>query len=245
LSQLDDVRGLIIKRLANTSYLSAIVASLPPGQVGERALFELAAAVEPKARVDAEARIIADLLGRRDYDATSRALRHFRLASGQADVIVQDGSFSGTKGPQPFNWLLTADADVRAEITPVDQPGPPSALRVERFSAASVVAARQSIIVRAGRYRLSHLVKTGGEAPPADTAPDFTWTITCPALAKPSLASLPLKTATLPRWTTESWEFEVPPTCRLLELALVSTAADFSRHADVMISRVRLDPIGR
>ena len=245
LSRLVDVRAIIIKRFSDTPLILAIIGALPAGQLGEQALFELAAATEPAARVDAQTRIIADLLGRRDYDATSKALRYFGLAPEAGKNLVHDGSFNGIKGPQPFSWSFLANADVRAEAESVNLPDTPYALRVQRFSATAAVAARQSILVQEGSYRLSHLVKASDQTMQAEPATGFQWTITCPALNTSPLASLLLKAANPSRWNVVSWTFEVPSTCHLIELALVSTATDFSTHSDLMISRLRLDPVGK
>lgn len=245
LSQLADVRSLIIKRFNNTPFLDSILGSIPAGQLGEEALFEFAAAAEPRARVDTQTRIIADLLGRGDYDATSRALRSFHHSSGLAGNLIHDGSFTGIKGPQPFSWSYVADAAVRAVVEAAGAPGSPAALHVERFSPASVVAARQSILVRAGKYRLSHLLKAGDQGPPVGGDPPFMWSISCPGLPKPALASLPIRAGQSPRWVAASWTFAVPANCRLIELALSSTAADYTSEADLLITRVRLDPTGQ
>jgi hypothetical protein len=240
LSQLDDARAIIIQRFAGTPYLDAILGSLPPGQLGEQALLQFAAAADPKTRVDTQSRIIADLLGRKDYAATARALRGFRGHAGQAEGLVYDGSFSGAKGPQPFTWSLTTSADVRAEAI-ADASG--SALHVERFTASPAIVARQSILIKPGKYRLSHLLKTGDQPPSNGASPHFAWTVTCPELPKPTLATLPLSVAAASEWGPTAWTFEVPSTCKLVELALLAPLEDLPVRSDVKVKRVRLDPV--
>lgn len=244
LSQLADVRAIIVRRLAYTPYLDAILGAIPAGQFDERALLELAAAVPPESRVSAQSKVIADLLGRKDYAATSRALQYFRHTGRESDALVYDGSFNGKDGPEPFRWSLTANADVRAEAITTNLPGSRSALHVERFSAAPGAAARQKILVDAGRYRLSYKIKADVGESQSDTVAPFEWTITCPSSAKPALASIPVATSTSAQWITTSSMFDVPSTCRLIELSLASTATEFPKHAELTITQVRLDPVG-
>lgn len=240
LSQLDDARAIIIKRLAGTPYLDALLGSLPPGLLSEQALFQFAAAADPRTRVDTQGRIIADLLGRKEYAATARALRLFHRPTDPAGTLVHDGSFAGTKAPPPFTWSLTTSADVRAEAT---ADASRSALHVERFTASPATAARQSVLLKPGIYRLSHLVKAGGQAPANGGSSPFAWTITCPDLPRPTLATLPMGAVTSSDWRLTAWTFEVPSACNLVELALTAPLADFPLKADVKITRVRLDPV--
>ena len=243
LSQLADVRAIIIKRFHETPFLSAILRAVPPNGLEERAMLEIADAVAPSAKVDAQAKILGEALGRGDYAAATRALRSFRSSSGESQALVHDGFFEGTVGPQPFTWSVIADDDVRAEMVQA-LPGSPSALSVERFSATPAVAARQTILLQAGNYRFSHLVKTGDQGSRAAPVAPFMWTITCPALAKPNLASLPINPKSSSAWAAVSWTIEVPSICKMIEIAFTSTPADENMAADLMITRVRLAPLG-
>jgi hypothetical protein len=243
LAQLEDVRALILRRFARTPYLDAILRAVPSGQFDEQILVELAAQVEPRSRVDAQTRVIADLLSRKDFEATSRALASFGGQAAAAGYTVQDGLFTGDEAPSPFAWSLVANSDVRAERVSDVSSRPSTWLRVERFGSVSAIAARQSLLVRPGTYRLSHLVKAGDQQSASGPA-QFTWAITCPDLPKASLATL----AVNPRsgsWAETAWTIQVPSGCPMIELALASTATDFSVRADLLITRVRLDRVGR
>ena len=238
LTQLGDVRAIIIKRFYMTPFLSAILRAVPANGLDEQALLEIAAAVAPSAQGDAQSKILSEALERGDYAAASRALKSFRASAGTSQDLIHDGFFKGLKGPPPFTWSLVANDDVRAEA--INLPGLPSALQLDRFSSSSAVAARQSVLVEAGSYRFSYLVKAGRQGSRAIFVAPFTWAITCPSIAKPDLASMPISVVGGSNWTSVSLTIEVPSTCKLIDIALSSTQAEANMVTDVTITRVRL-----
>lgn len=243
LAQLDDLRALIRRQFGATPYLVSILNAAPKNSLSEQASLELIAALSPPAKADAQAQLLDALLTNHDFAGVSRALRSFGLASAAGNAIY-DGSFQQLAGPLPFNWALTLDDDIRAAPTATGSSFWPTALHIERFGLAAATAARQSMLVHPGRYRLSHLLKAGDVAPDHSQPPPFMWTVSCPGLPHPELARFSLGADPAARWTPRSWTVDVPDPCRLIELSLGSSFSDAAVHADALLTRVRLEPVG-
>jgi hypothetical protein len=131
--------------------------------------------------------------------------------------LIYDGDFAGRPGAPPFNWRLTANSGVYAEVT-VTADGAP-ALRAELPSDDSDLLAEQLVVAPAGRYRFSGrvMVEQAAEGGALD------WGVWCSS-TNASLVKASFTAAGA--WRPFQLDFDVPDSCGTLAIRLQTEGGD-------------------
>ncbi|MFL6751765.1 MAG: hypothetical protein ACJ8FL_00840 [Sphingomicrobium sp.] len=156
---------------------------------------------------------------------TARARRIWAAMSGvsvRPDALF-DPQFANPGPPPPFNWSLTSSTVGFAER----QRG--GGLHVIFYGQEDGVLASQTLVLPAGRYRLS-LTGPGG----TKNADSLQWTIVCTAINRP-IDSTPLNAV-----ADRGWSFVVPASCPAQRLELAGSSVDVPQQADVTIRGLSL-----
>jgi len=168
--------------------------------------------------------LVPALVNAGQYDEAYRVwarTAHVRPAGG----AVFDAGFAGSDAPPPFNWSLTSSTLGLAER----QPG--GRLHAIFYGQEDGVLARQLLLLKPGRYRLS--MRISGEPSRASA---LSWTLTC-ADSKSQLVSLVLSD---PKKAASGVAFDVPANCAAQAFELAASAPEVAQQADVTISDLRL-----
>lgn len=168
--------------------------------------------------------LVPALVNARQYDEAYRVwarTAHVPAAGG----TVFDAGFAGSDAPPPFNWSLTSSTLGLTER----QPG--GRLHAIFYGQEDGVLARQLLLLKPGRYRLS--MRVSGEPSRASA---LSWTLTC-ADSKAQLVSLALSD---PKKAGSGVTFDVPANCAAQALELAASAPEVAQQADVTISDLRL-----
>jgi hypothetical protein len=151
--------------------------------------------------------------------------------------LLFDGDFTGARAPAPFNWTYTSTESGRAEASPA-RGGEPAHLAASYFGGAPIRMAEQSLVLPAGRYRLTVRARADRTQPSGEVF----WTIAC----------LPAKTEigrlAFPRFTGQyapyAIDFAVPAGCAAQTIALASEPGDLSQPVSMDFIQLRIRKIG-
>lgn len=135
-------------------------------------------------------------------------------------------AFQPIGAPPPFNWDIAGGSGGVAEAKS-------GGLEILYFGREDVVFARQTMLLRTGRYRLQMTVSTRSGDPLAAA-----WTVTCLG-GRQRLLELPLKAQ-----GQVSAEFTVPGGCPAQEIALRAEGKEFPEQADFRVADLRLSKAG-
>ncbi len=159
--------------------------------------------------------------------------RRFTRPVDQGPALVYDSRFEGWHGSIPFNWDFVSNPVGSAERVP----GP--ALEVSYFGRSSGWLARQLLLLRPGRYRLSTQVEGSAKG----DGSRLTWRILCRANSA-VLTSIPL-TGVSAQPKTLSAELTVPGGgCESQWLQLMGDVGEFPETQSVRISSIDLARAG-
>jgi len=165
--------------------------------------------------------LIPTLVNAGQYGAAYRVWARTAHVQPAADATVFDARFAGSDAPPPFNWSLTSSTVGLAE----SQPG--GRLHAIFYGQEDGVLARQLLLLKPGRYRLS--MRISGEPSRANA---LSWTLTC-ADSKAQLVSLILSD---PKKAASGTMFDVPANCAAQSLELAASAPEVAQQVDVTIS---------
>jgi hypothetical protein len=169
--------------------------------------------------------LIPSLVNARQYGAAYRVWARMARVPPAPNATVFDAGFAGSDAPLPFNWSLTSSTVGLAE----GQPG--GRLHAIFYGQEDGVLARQLLLLKPGRYRLS--MRISGEPSRASA---LSWTLTC-ADSKAQLVSLVLSD---PKKAASGISFDVPANCVAQSLELTASAPEVAQQADVTISDFNL-----
>lgn len=150
-----------------------------------------------------------------------------RFAGGDARELIYDADFRGLPGAPPFNWELTV-GDVGAA-----ERGRDGGLEVEYFGRKTGALARQLLMLRPGRYRLSFEVEGSANGQGAR----IELTVACRGGA--TLATLPFRDVSGGRKRV-AVDFAVPGGCDAQWLTIGGQAAEFPNTQRLTIPRLTL-----
>ncbi len=136
-----------------------------------------------------------------------------------------NAAFQPIGAPPPFNWDIAGGSGGVAEARE-------GGLEILYFGRDDLVFARQTLLLRPGRYRLQMTV-TARSGDPGAAA----WTVTCRGV-KQSLLELPLRAGAV------GAEFSVPGGCPVQEIRLRAQGKEFAEQADFRIADLRLGKAG-
>jgi hypothetical protein len=233
-------RQAVRNALRGRPHLVSIAHSAPVGSLGPDALEELLSGLDKGHLAAVQARVAEEYLAAGDFSGARAAWGRF-LSEGSGRVEpIYDGSFAGLPGSPPFTWQLTSSGDLQAGPSASGLKAPRTALRVERVGAGRATAARQTLVLEPGRYRLSHLLRFEGGG--ASSAP-FAWQIKCERPSAKLIETLPLEQGAVESWTRRSWDIDFSPECRLATIELTALPTDISIESTAFITDVRLAPL--
>ncbi len=136
-----------------------------------------------------------------------------------------NAAFQPINAPPPFNWDIAGGSGGVAEARE-------GGLEILYFGREDVIFARQTLLLRPGRYRLQMNV-TARSGDPAAAA----WIVSCLGVKEP-LLELPLRSGAV------GAEFTVPGGCPVQEIRLRAEGKEFSEQADLRIADLRLGKAG-
>ena len=136
-----------------------------------------------------------------------------------------NAGFQSINAPPPFNWDIGGGNGGVAEARE-------GGLEILYFGRDDLVFARQTLLLRPGRYRVQMTV-TARSGDPAVAA----WVVACLG-AKEALLKLPLRSGPV------GAEFTVPGGCPAQEIRLRAEGKEFSEQADFRIADLRLGKAG-
>lgn len=173
-----------------------------------------------------------------------RALAIWMGAAKRPSAPVQDGYFTDAFARKPgdavvpFAWSIEDGAGAKAEIEVPPQPLDGPALHIAMDVGAVGVLARQMLVLRPGRYRLS--VATQVEQ--GEPLMDLRWSIRCAEPDLPSSHAEPVLDRGEKSWQRVSVLVEVQPGCaaQLLELTAVGRSPS---RSEIWYDRVTIDPV--
>nr|WP_299911624.1 hypothetical protein [Sphingomonas bacterium] len=220
------------KLATNPLWRSSFLYALNRQGVSPDVVFRLTPQGSAKAQVLSEqGALLLTLVKNHEYERAYLAWINFLPPASLGHVgPVFDPQFQNFVGPMPFNWQLTDTTDGSSEFRK------PSGLVVSYLGTAAANLTEQTLLLPAGRYRLS-TVATG-----ADENNQLSWTVSC------SSGSEPLQTLRLAKLQAGRQRyntmFSVPsPGCESQRLALVGSPSEFPRTADAVIEEIRIEPV--
>jgi hypothetical protein len=233
-------RQAVRHALEGTPHLVSIAQTAPIGSLGPSALEELLSGLDKAHFPAVQARVADEYLVAGDFRGARSAWGRFLPQDSGPVEPIYDGSFAGLPGSRPFNWELSSSGDLQAGPVASRLDAPRTALRVERVGSSRATAARQTLVVQPGRYRLSHLLRFEGG--PTLTTP-FAWQIKCEKPSTVQIGTLPLEGEEPESWSRKSWEIVFPRECGLGLIELTALPTDVSVQSTALITDVRLTPL--
>lgn len=155
--------------------------------------------------------------------AKARAIWASVSGVGAAAPPLFDAGFSNPEPPAPFNWTFASSTLGLAER----QSG--GRLHAIYYGQEDGALAKQLLVLRPGRYRLSMRLLSGSSHPEA-----LNWSVTCMGTQSP-IASVPLNVA-----ASRGLSFDVAPNCPAQLLQLNGISADLPQQSDVTITDLKL-----
>lgn len=206
----------------------------------ERILAGLAASDSPPTSKEAAA-YVERLVQARQY---GRALAIWVGAAKRPSTLAQDGNFTDLFARKPgdaivpFAWSIEAAPGAKAEtdLPPQLLDGP--ALHVSMDVGAAGVLARQMLVLKAGRYRLS----VTALAEQGDPLMDLRWSVRCVGPGFLSSHAEPAPATKEKQWQRLSLAVDVPPGCAAQFLELTALGRSLSR-GEIWYDQVTIDPI--
>lgn len=242
LAQLPDARPLLIARFGTTPQLLQIIEAVPPASLEPSAIMQMLTAVRVEDREAAQARAVEEFFRHNDYEAGYDAWRQFFPHASAPSGLIHDGNFSGLAGSAPFNWTIMSSDTLQAERVRTGITGAATALRLDRFGANIEVAAWQSAVLKAGRYRLLYLLRMEAKNQRLTDAP-FAWRISCTDPAMSETTTLPIDAPTSTKWHPRASTLTVSGGCKLTRIELISVGTASNVAARAMITNLSLDPL--
>jgi hypothetical protein len=136
---------------------------------------------------------------------------------------IFDPTFTDSKAPPPFNWVLTSSTVGLAERR--------NGLHVIFYGQEDGPLATQLLLLAPGPYRLTMPVM-GDKG----HARSLAWSLTC------ANSSAPISRIALDEAAARGWAFSVPAGCAAQKLELSGVSSDMPQQVDVTISRLQLEP---
>jgi hypothetical protein len=156
--------------------------------------------------------------------------------------FVYDPDFAGRTGSAPFNWSLSSDERIQAELASSGLTRPTTALRVTHFHGRGVVAAHQLILLSPGPFRLAFSAFQVAARPASADDSAYEMQIRCKEDGA-MLLSVPVNGSSVSGWATYTRSFLVPEACPAQTLELVSPSDEFSSGRAVLITGITIVPI--
>jgi hypothetical protein len=170
--------------------------------------------------------LVNNLVNAGEY-AKARAIWASVSSVGAAAQPLFDAGFSNPEPPPPFNWSFASSTVGLAER----QPG--GRLHAIFYGQEDGALAKQLLMLRPGRYRLSMRLLSG-----SSQAQALNWSVTCMGTPSP-IAIEPLNAA-----AARGLVFAVPANCPAQLLQLSGVSADLPQQSDVTIGDLRLVGVG-
>ena len=172
-----------------------------------------------------------------------RALAIWTAAEKRPSGIVKDADFTGAFARKPgdavvpFAWSIEDGAGARAEIDVPPQPLGGAALHISADVGAVGVLARQMLVLRPGRYRLSAAFR----AEQGEPLSDLRWSIRCAERGSPFPHVEPSPDSQEMQWQRVSLAVEILPGCAAQFLELSALGRSPSR-SEIWYDRVTIKP---
>jgi tetratricopeptide (TPR) repeat protein len=170
-------------------------------------------------------RVLLNSMIKTGEHAKARAIWAKLARVPEAEPGLFNAAFQPINAPPPFNWEITGGSGGVAEARE-------GGLEILYFGRDDVVFARQTLLLRPGRYRLQMNV-TARSGDPAAAA----WSVSCLG-AKEALIDLPLRSGAV------GADFSVPGGCPVQEIRLRAEGKEFPEQADFRIADLRLGKAG-
>ena len=166
-------------------------------------------------------RLIASLVTAQQY-GKARSIWAQTAGSGPVSGIF-DPTFTDSKAPPPFNWVLTSSTVGLAERR--------NGLHVIFYGQEDGPLATQLLLLASGAYRLT-MPLTGDRA----HGRSLVWSLTC------ANSTTPISRIALDEAATRGWTFTVPAGCAAQRLELSGVSSDMPQQVDVTIAKLQLEP---
>lgn len=173
-----------------------------------------------------------------------QALAIWKAIAKRPATSVQDGGFTEAfarmpGAAMPFAWSIENGPGATVEIEVPPQPLGGPALHIVADVGAVGVLARQMLVLKPGRYRLSVAERIDQGEP----LMDLRWSIRCAEPGFQSPFAEPLHTSAEKRWQRLSFLVDVPTVCAAQFLELTALGRSSSR-SEIWYDRVTIDPSG-
>jgi hypothetical protein len=186
------------------------------------AVLALASPKQRTARAPWLSVLVNTLVSAGEY-AKARAIWGSISGANAAAQPLFDAEFSRPDPPPPFNWSFASSTLGLAER----QSG--GRLHAIFYGQEDGALAKQLLVLRPGRYRLSMRLLSGSSQVQA-----LNWSVTCAGAQNPA-ASVPLNVA-----ASRGFLFDVVADCRAQWLQLSGVSGDLPQQSDVTISDLKL-----
>lgn len=234
-----DARRVIGREAKDTPLILAVASRASANGLAPSALRELLAPTDlgslPNGVTSAQSLIVAPFVRDRRFAEARQAW--YALAGLRPESAVFDGAFSGLAGSPPFGWTLRNGTDVEAAVESEPGSSHPNALRVTAFGSLQVVAAEQTVVLRAGQHRLEFEASVDAAA---GQAPAFAWRVTCGN--GPLIAEVPIALSRT-GWQKIQATFDVPGGCPSQVLRLTKLRTPDARARTLEITNVVIHPL--
>jgi hypothetical protein len=232
-------RRVIGREAKDTPLILAVAARASASGMATPALRELLAPTNltslPNGVTAAQALIVRPLV--RDGKFREARLAWYALAGLTPEEAAFDGAFRGLTGSPPFGWTLRNGTDIETSIEHEPGASPPTALKVTAFGSLQVAAAEQTLVLPAGRHRLTFEASSDT---PHGSAPAFAWHLIC--------SNGPLVTEVPLAFVRSGWQnfqatLVVPAGCPAQILRLIKLRTPDSRARSLEVTNVAVRPL--
>lgn len=229
-------RATIAAHFANDPNLLRLLDQANRAGLEPEALIGLVARTDLRRMPDGVAtaqRVIGEALIARGQYRRAWASWHALAGRRPSDAIF-DGGFAGAQGAAPFGWTLVNDQYARTRIRAGEGPGGGGALGVDAFGSQLLTAARQNLVLGAGRHVLRFAANAGGGS---DTP--FFWSVKC--VSGRTVSELPVPAS--PQWRSHEAEVIIPADCPMQVLALQKGPTMTEGPHRLLVANLRIAPL--
>lgn len=208
----------------NPSLAAAVLATLANDPANADAIMALAG---PEQRILGAAWfqiLLVKLIEAQQYERAHELWLTVTRQYATREQVLHDPQFADSASPPPFNWELTSSSVGLAER----QPG--GRLHVMFYGQQDGLLARQLLLLKPGRYRMSMSVTAAG-----DKRGTLNWSLRC----NPS--QVPFAAISLDVASARPWQFDVPAGCGAQWLELSGVSGEVPQQLDVGISHLKLE----